>query len=162
MKKDNKKPIPLILETSYVDKDANALVFHLPNGKPCHIGKYEQDFFFKLKELPAETKIMIFGIKVEDMEKEIDRQKKSAITFVTELLSFKWYSRETGEEFDFEDAQITGLEYSFEDFKKKMKGKIKPKLKEITAVVNFFCGDNSEVYRLDEEGEKIFIEENKL
>lgn len=122
-------------------------IYTLPNGKKVIISSLDSDFFEKLQLLPAPTKIQMMKLSDEEMIKYISDKKKNANKFLIELLERKWYYRESGDEVEADmDYRITDLPYTPSQLLKKCKSKRPMALNIINQVIEFYTGNNAEVY----------------
>lgn len=137
----------IIIETTQIDSNAWPLFFTLPNGKKCHIGPNDQDFFFKLTKLPYQTKIKMMRLTEEEMLSFIEEKKKSAIDFLKTLLDRIWYWRETGDRVIFSDIEIIP-EMKLENIRRKLRSN-RLTYNQTIAAISFFTNEKSEVYYKD-------------
>lgn len=120
--------------------------YKLPDGRKVTIGKYVVDFFERLQELPAFTKIQMMNLSAEEMTKYINDHKKTENKLLIELLQRKWYWRETGEEILVNEVINEDISFSLQTMLFKSKSKRPYTLEQIKKLIDFFTGENKEVY----------------
>jgi hypothetical protein len=135
----------------------DTLYFKLPNGKTIHIGKYDLDFFLKLRKLPAETKIEMMLLTEAELETHLKNKRKSVRDELITLFSQNWHWRETGDPYDFEDLDtnenVFGLRKTKTEILKDLK-KNKLTILMMYVMIDWFKSDREvslqEIEKLDE------------
>lgn len=122
-------------------------------GQYITIAKHDSDFFESLRRLPAELRCRMMDLTISDLQNEIDRQANTLRESLKKYLSQKWQWRETGDPYNFEDAEMNQIM-----FKQEMKrGQIMRKLKarkftvhDMLTMVNTFEKENREIMEVEE------------
>lgn len=95
--------------------------FTLKDGRKISLNTTDSAFVLALRDQPAEFKIRIMDLTLEEMESYIYEVREELIKELKKvILSKKIKSRETGEKFNFEDGYINKEYYMLE---KEMTGK---------------------------------------
>lgn len=142
---------PIEIESTQVDREASIddRTFFLPNGNKAIIGIHDWDFFQKLRDLPATTKINMMQLSDLEMQEYIDKKINSANTFLLELLKKKWYWRESGDQAFITEETLEfaiSIKLSPSQIIKKCKSKNKLPLADIYKVIEFYTKDGSDVF----------------
>jgi hypothetical protein len=135
-----------VIETTSISLEPNFRLYTLPNGKKITIGKADLDFFEKLILLPAQTKIEMMELTVLEMEKYISNLRNSKRKQLINVLSQKWFWRETGEDVYINNGIIPDVNLNQDEMLMKCKSKRPFKLYEVEIILDFFLGEKSEVY----------------
>lgn len=121
-------------------------------GKYITIAEHDSDFFEKLRKLPPELRARMMGLTINDLQDEIDRQAFYLRDKLKKYFSQKWQWRETGDIYNFEDAEMNQIM-----FRQEMKrGQIVRKLKnrkftvqDMLTMVNAFESETREIMEVE-------------
>lgn len=134
------------LESRYTEEKGET--FTLPNGRRIFISKYDLDFFYQIRNLPASEKIILMQLTEADVTEHFRALYIAEKNNLMDILRKHWYFRETGDEIKWFTEIYDGMT---QDMILKRCHSRKPlSLDQIRTITNFFIGDKSEVYLKDE------------
>jgi hypothetical protein len=123
----------------------------LPNGKVVTISDADSSFYRELIKLPAFAKISLMHLSIEEMQEHINKTKNELNAKLLDLLKKEWYWRMTGELAEFYPEVLPTNKYAIPQLIKICESKRKLPLEDIKLLIEFFTGDNSELYLKEEE-----------
>lgn len=110
------------------------------------IHPHHVDFFEKLQKLPVKHKIELMNISVLEAQEYVYNEKQRALIKVAKIFSIQWYWRETGDEVEIYKDTIPDVPFTLQEMKAKNR-----KLETLLKIIDFFEGENSEVYNKEED-----------
>lgn len=110
-----------IIKTEKIILDTQRIAYKLPSGKFVNIGSQDKDFFFKLQNLPAPTKINMMQLNVEEMLECIQDKRFKKKYRLNEILNKKWIYHETGDIVDKKTFILDDFDLSISQLKKQLK-----------------------------------------
>lgn len=118
------------------------------NNEILVLGSWESNFVEILREYPVKSIIKLMRLKEEECLSFFEEEKEKYKSYALEILSEKWYSRETGEKFSLKDYEcefITGYP-SFQKVKNEIK-KNRYTIRILCEIIEHFTNDYSEFYK---------------
>ena len=122
---------------------AGRYIFPFPE-KTIMIGKYDSQFFDKLRALPSHMRIKLMGLDVKEMQQFIANERKSKIEEVLGLIQKNWYWKESGMRVLKGEEEIP--EFDYETIKQWRRNMGSMSIEKINRIIEWFTKENSEVY----------------
>jgi len=108
---------------------------------------FEANMVTTLRELPSETRMFLMQITEQESLNYFKNKRKSYREYVLELLSKKWYDRETDNRFTLKHFECEFIDGNPNYQKVKyMVKKDQLSIETLSKIVNFFTKDFSELY----------------
>lgn len=98
----------IVLRSEPRHMDEGGLTFNI-NGSRIYIGQHDCSFFEKLLELPAEIKIPLMGISIDQMDAYLLSEKQKLKSKILSFFKKEWLDQECGEPVDLSDAFLNEL-----------------------------------------------------
>lgn len=143
----------IILEVEYIDSESGGWVKTMFDGQKIIIGKNVQDFYEKLRDLPASYKCQLLNLEINDLESFIEERQKYYNQNLISEFKKTWIWRIDGEVYNFSDKEINQDLFGVFLNKKQIFGKLKRNSfdsKQIFKLIDFFK-DNEDIIEYIEE-----------
>jgi len=116
-------------------------------GEKYYFKGFEANMVSNLKELPAETRISLMWLKEQECLDYFKIKRQSYREYALEILSKKWYDRETDHRFTLKHFECEFIEGhpTYQNVKYMVK-KDQLSIETLSKIIDFFTKDFSELY----------------
>lgn len=136
-------------EIKSIDRDEIITMLGI-NKERLQLGGFEANFVNVIRQYPAETRIELMQLSEQDCLLYFKEKKQSYKEFVLEILSKKWFWRETGDRFYLKDVECEFIDDcpTYQKVKFLIK-KDKISIDILSKIIEFFTKDYSKLYQQD-------------
>ena len=116
-------------------------------GEKCYFKGFEANLINDLKKLPPENRIQLMHLSEKDCLEYFKKRRKNYREYALEILSKKWYWRETGDRFTLGNSECEFIEGhpTYQKVKYMVK-KDQLSIETLSKIIDFFTKDFSELY----------------
>lgn len=134
----------ILIETTSQEPNVGEFLI---DGHKIVIGKNDLNFFNKLRNIESSIKIKLMNISIVELENFVINEKTKRKSQLISLLSKEWFYKETGESIALEyQTPLLEKVYSQKELLKLVKSKKGLSYSNQEILINFFTGENREVY----------------